>query len=145
MITVFSCCRGYGSHRVPGRCGVARCPHTALCQRGRWWQEKAAVGGSRCAPRHCWDCETFREHHHHQRSRWAIWDHKELRLRTNFYICWIMDLSILFSSQQHLLVPSAGLHLQQKGWCGQHPSQQRDHWRWTHPGDLLHAGPHGQG
>lgn len=38
---------------------------------------------------------------------------------------WISPSS--FPSQQHLLVPSASLHLQQTGWCDQHPSQQRDH------------------
>lgn len=38
---------------------------------------------------------------------------------------WIFPFS--FPSQQHLLVPSAGLHLQQTGRSGQHPSQQRDH------------------
>lgn len=56
---------------------------------------------------------------------------------------WIFPFS--FPSQQHLLVPSASLHLQQTGRRGQHPGQQRDHRRWTHPGDLPHAGPHCQG
>lgn len=68
-----------------------------------------------------------------------------------FYYQWIPTPAglrippIVFSSQQHLLVPSASLHLQQTGWCSEHPSQQRNYWRWTHPGDIPHAGPHSQG
>lgn len=57
----------------------------------------------------------------------------------------MMEPPVLFSSQQHLLVPPAGLHLQQTGRRGQHPGQQRDHRRRTHSGDLPHEGPHGQG
>lgn len=90
MIIAFLChislCRGYGSNRVPGRCWVTRCPCATFCQRRRWWQEKVAGGGSGCAPGHCWDHKTLCQHHHHQRSRWATWDYKDLQLWIPLYI-----------------------------------------------------------
>ena len=67
-------CRGCGSHRVPGRCGVSRRSCAALCQRRRRWQEAAACGGCGCAARHCWNRKTFGQHHHHQRAWYGISD-----------------------------------------------------------------------